>query len=68
MPLAVIGAIIGEFVGSENGLGNSIMMATSSSRTDLMFAAIIWITAVSMLFYAAIDWLSRRAWWRGIQV
>jgi len=30
---AVIGAVIGEFVGSENGLGYLILVSTSQSRT-----------------------------------
>ncbi|OJY01642.1 MAG: hypothetical protein BGP04_11905 [Rhizobiales bacterium 62-17] len=67
MPLAIIGAIIGEFVGSQDGLGNYLMMAASSSRTDLMFAAILVITATSMILYWLLEILSRWVWWRGIQ-
>jgi NitT/TauT family transport system ATP-binding protein len=39
IPLAVIGAVIGEFVGSESGLGNLIMLSSASQRTALTFAA-----------------------------
>ena len=68
MPLAVIGAIVGEFVGSQDGLGSYIMLAASSSRTDVMFAAIMIITILSMLLYGLIEFVSRRVWWRGIQI
>lgn len=66
MPLAVIGAIVGEFIGAEEGLGHLITMATSSARTDLMFAAILAITLLAM----ALHWIVERAgmlvWWRGM--
>ncbi len=44
MPLAVIGAIVGEFVGSEHGLGHLILEANANASTDLLFAALIAIS------------------------
>jgi NitT/TauT family transport system permease protein len=35
---AVIGAVIGEFVGSEDGLSYLILVSSSQSRTPLAFA------------------------------
>ncbi|MCP1175545.1 MULTISPECIES: ABC transporter permease [Ralstonia] len=68
MPLAVIGAIVGEFIGSEAGLGHLIVFATSNAQTPLCFAAILMVTALAMVFYAAVDWVSRAVWWRGVTV
>ena len=42
---AVIGAVIGEFVGSENGLGYLILVSTSQSRTPLAFGALVLLTS-----------------------
>ncbi|OOG70832.1 putative aliphatic sulfonates transport permease protein SsuC [Ensifer sp. M14] len=68
MPLAMIGAIIGELVGSERGLGNLIMLGTASTRTDLVFGCIIVITLISLALYALIEFAAKSVWWRGIQV
>jgi NitT/TauT family transport system permease protein len=64
MPLAVIGAIVGEFVGSNDGLGNLILMATGSSQTALTFAALAAVTALSLLLFYIIELLGRLVWWR----
>jgi NitT/TauT family transport system permease protein len=68
MPLAVIGAIIGEFVGSQDGLGYFILLATSAAHTDLVFASILVVTLLSLVFYAAIEFVGRWIWWRGLSV
>jgi NitT/TauT family transport system permease protein len=64
MPLAVIGAIVGEFVGSNDGLGNLIMLSTGSSRTALTFAALLAVTVLSLGFFFVIELLGRLIWWR----
>ena len=64
MPLAVIGAIVGEFVGAEKGLGSQIQFAASSNRTDLVFAALDLISALSFVLYGVIELLGRLVWWR----
>ncbi|MBI4590414.1 MAG: ABC transporter permease, partial [Candidatus Rokubacteria bacterium] len=51
MPVAMIGAVVGEFVGSSEGLGNLIMLATSAGRTDLVFAGIIAVTVLAMVLF-----------------
>lgn len=66
MPLAVIGAIIGEFVGAEGGLGYVILSANASARSDLLFAALVVISILSTLLYLVVEILGRRVWWRGI--
>jgi len=64
MPLAVIGAVVGEFVGSSDGLGNLILSATSSAKTDLTFATLLAVTALSLVLYGIIEALERFVWWR----
>lgn len=64
MPLAVIGAVVGEFVGSSDGLGNLILLASGSSRTALMFATLFAVTLLSLVLYAIVELLGSLVWWR----
>ncbi len=66
MPLAVIGAIVGEFVGSEHGLGHLILEANANARTDYLFAALVVISAVAGLLYVLVELAAKRVWWRGL--
>jgi len=52
--LAVIGAVIGEFVGSLNGLGNLLLTANSQLDSPLAWAALIWLSALGILLFAAV--------------
>jgi NitT/TauT family transport system permease protein len=58
---AVIGAVIGEFVGSENGLGYLILVSTSQSRTPLAFGSLVLLTVMSIVLYYAIALIERLA-------
>jgi NitT/TauT family transport system permease protein len=58
---AVIGAVIGEFVGSEDGLGYLILVSTSQSRTPLAFAALVLLTVISIVLYYGIAFIERIA-------
>ncbi|HEY1363255.1 MAG TPA: ABC transporter permease [Xanthobacteraceae bacterium] len=66
MPLAVIGAIVGEFVGSERGLGYLILEATAQARTDLLFAALVAVSILAGLLYWLVEILANRVWWRAL--
>lgn len=57
--LALIGAIIGEFVGSDTGLGYLILAASGNMDTGLMFGAIAILSAIGMLLFGAIALLER---------
>ena len=57
---AVIGAVIGEFVAAQEGLGYMILMSTAQSQTPLAFAAIILLTVISVVLFYAIEILERR--------
>ena len=66
MPLAVIGAIVGEFVGSERGLGYLILEATAQARTDLLFAALVAVSVLAGLLYWIVEIIANRVWWRAL--
>jgi len=52
--LAVIGAVIGEFVGSVGGLGNLLLTANSQLDSPLAWAAPIWLSILGVLLFAAV--------------
>ena len=52
--LAVIGAVIGEFVGSSEGLGFLLLTATSQLDTPLAFAALFALSVLGIFVYALV--------------
>ena len=52
--LSVIGAVIGEFVGSTEGLGYLLLAATSQINSPLAFAALFALAALGILVYLAV--------------
>ena len=58
---AVVGAIVGEFVASQRGLGYLITTTQSSMNTSLAFAALIWISVVGLVLYGLVV-LAARLW------
>jgi NitT/TauT family transport system permease protein len=52
--LAVIGAVIGEFVGSVGGLGNLLLTANSQLDSALAWAALIWLSVLGVLLFGAV--------------
>ena len=58
--LAVIGAIVGEFAGAQAGLGYMIQFASTQMQTSLVFAALVEVSVLGMLFYYVIEWIERR--------
>ena len=57
---AVIGAVIGEFVAAQEGLGYLILISTAQSQTPLAFAAIILLTVISVVLFYAVEYLEKR--------
>lgn len=49
--LAVIGAVVGEFVGADSGLGQMLLLADAGMQTPLMFATLIVLTLMSVVFF-----------------
>lgn len=52
--LAVIGAVIGEFIGSNEGLGNLLLVANSQVNIPLAFACLIGLAVIGIGLYAAV--------------
>jgi len=56
---ATIGAIIGEFIGSDSGLGYIILTANGDLQTDYSFAAITVLTVLGLSLYYSVEGLER---------
>ena len=56
---AVIGAVFGEYVGARDGLGIWMQLSANAFRTDLVFAAIVVASAISLVLYALVGALRR---------
>ncbi|UUP15920.1 ABC transporter permease [Nitratireductor thuwali] len=52
--LTVIGAVIGEFVGSNEGLGNLLLTANSQLNGPLAWAALVWLSVLGMVLFGAV--------------
>ncbi|MDX2470921.1 MAG: ABC transporter permease [SAR324 cluster bacterium] len=58
--LAVVGAVIGEFVGASQGIGHLIKNTSYYLDTPLMFAGIAMISSGGILFFGLIVWLEKK--------
>jgi NitT/TauT family transport system permease protein len=56
---AVVGAIVGEFVASQRGLGYVIITSQSTMNTPVAFAALVWISVLGLLLFGLVAGLSR---------
>lgn len=57
---APMGAVIGEWVGSVGGLGFLILQANARMQIDLMFAVLIVLILLTLLWYYTVDYLVNR--------
>jgi putative hydroxymethylpyrimidine transport system permease protein len=57
---APVGALIGEWVGSSSGLGTAMLFANSRAQTDVMFAALVLVIAMSVGLRALVDLATAR--------
>jgi NitT/TauT family transport system permease protein len=53
--LAVAGAVVGEFVGADKGLGYLLLVTNSNMETALMFATIVALTIIGLAFFYAVE-------------
>lgn len=56
----VVGAIVGEFVASQAGLGMVIVNAQTNLNTPVAFAALLWISVIGLALYGAVGLAARR--------
>jgi NitT/TauT family transport system permease protein len=57
--LSVIGAVVGEFVGSDRGLGYVILSSTSYWKTEVAFSAMILLSLMAIVLFAAVSLVER---------
>jgi NitT/TauT family transport system permease protein len=57
--LAVVGAVVGEFVGADRGLGYLLLVSNSNLNTALTFAVIVALTLQGLVMYYAVEVLER---------
>jgi NitT/TauT family transport system permease protein len=55
--LAVAGAVVGEFVGADQGLGYLLLVTNSNLQTDLMFATLFALTLIGLAFFYVVELL-----------
>jgi NitT/TauT family transport system permease protein len=55
--LALTGAIVGEFISSQHGLGRTIFYAGSTYEIALVWVAVFVLSALAVIMYAAVSWL-----------
>ena len=53
--LAVIGAIVGEFVGSDQGLGKLLLDSNANLQTPLLFAVFVVLTVLSVVLFGLVQ-------------
>ena len=62
--VAVIGAVFGEWSGSDSGLGHLILVSNGVLDTARVFAAIVVLSAMAIGLFVLVGMLERRlAWW-----
>jgi putative hydroxymethylpyrimidine transport system permease protein len=58
--VATIGAVIGEWVGAQQGLGYLMIQANARLKVDLVFAAILWLSAMGLSLWVLVGYLERK--------
>ncbi len=53
--LSIVGALVGEFVGGDQGLGALVLMAKNQFNTPFMFATVLVLASLAALYYG-ITW------------
>jgi len=57
--LALIGAIVGEFIGADRGLGYLLQYANNELNTPLLFAAIVYLIGLGGALFLAVIYLEK---------
>ncbi len=58
--VATIGAVIGEWVGAQQGLGYLMIQANARLRVDLVFAAILWLSVMGLTMWVFVGFLEKK--------
>ena len=57
--LAVVGALTGEYIASDSGLGYILLSASGEMNTSMLFGVLIVLSILAMIFFYAIEILER---------
>ncbi len=57
--LALTGAIVGEFIASQHGLGRAILYAGNTYDIALVWVAVLVLSTLAVVMYVAVSWLER---------
>jgi NitT/TauT family transport system permease protein len=57
--LALTGAIVGEFIASQHGLGRAILYAGQTYDIALVWVAVLVLSTLAIVMYVAVSWLER---------
>jgi NitT/TauT family transport system permease protein len=57
--LALTGAIVGEFIAAQHGLGRAILYAGSTYDIALVWVAVLVLSTLAIVMYVAVSWLER---------
>ncbi len=58
--VATIGAVIGEWVGAQKGLGYLMIQSNARLQVDLVFAAILWLTIMGVLMWYLVAFFEKK--------
>ena len=58
--VATIGAVIGEWVGAQQGLGYLMIQANARLKVDLVFAAILWLSVMGLFLWMLVGYLEKK--------
>lgn len=56
---SVIGAVVGEYIGADHGIGRQILAAGAASQTDAVFAAVLYISGIGLSAFLLMEFLER---------
>jgi len=63
--VATIGAVIGEWVGAQRGLGYLMIQANARLQVSLVFAAILWLSVMGLAMWVFVGFLEKRViYWK----
>jgi ABC-type nitrate/sulfonate/bicarbonate transport system permease component len=62
--LAVLGAIVAEWLAASNGLGYLVLSGSFNFNTARSFAAIIALAVIGTAFFSLMSWIERMISWK----
>jgi NitT/TauT family transport system permease protein len=60
MSLSLVGAIVGEFIAAQQGLGFAVLSAQGMFRTDRVFAAVFLLAVIGTALFYTMEFLERK--------